>query len=113
VVRLRHEAGRLLCDRDWEGGMRETLELPVPALATIQAGHYAPRYPSLSNILKAAAVASRIITAAEPALAGTEPDAIFLAPIEPEKTRAGRMVGGGIQAQVGIFTSFLQERAFL
>ena len=41
------------------------------------------------------------------------PDAVFLAPIEPEKTRAGRLVGGGIQAQVSIFTSFLQERALL
>jgi electron transfer flavoprotein beta subunit len=113
VVQLRYEASRLICYRDWEGGKREALEIPLPALVTIQAGHYPPRYQSLSNILKAASAEIRSIASEELDLANIQPDAIFLEAIKPEKTRAGRMVGGSIETQVGIFTSFLQERSLL
>lgn len=113
VVRLRYEAGRLICYRDWEGGKREALEIPLPALVTIQAGHYTLRYPSLSNLLKAASAEIRTITSEELDLANMQPDAIFLDAITPEKTRAGRVVRGSIETQVRIFTSFLQERALL
>lgn len=113
VVRLQHEAGRLICYRDWEGGRRETLEIPLPALVTIQAGYYTPRYPNLSNLLKAASAEIRTIASEELDLANMQPDAIFLDAIKPEKTRAGRVVHGSIETQVRIFTSFLQERALL
>lgn len=113
VVRLTYEAGRLTCYRDWEGGMRETLEIPLPALVSIQAGYYTPRYPSLSNILKAASIEIGTITPEDLGLANMQPDAIFLDAIEPEKTRAGQMVTGSIETQVRIFTSFLKERALL
>jgi electron transfer flavoprotein beta subunit len=113
VVRLDYEAGRLTCYRDWEGGKREALEIPVPALVSIQAGHYIPRYPSLSNILKATSVEVGIITPEDLDLANMQPDAIFQDAIEPERTRAGQMVAGSIKTQVRIFTSFLRERALL
>ncbi|SHO48156.1 electron transfer flavoprotein subunit beta/FixA family protein [Desulfopila aestuarii] len=113
VVRLNHQSGSLACHRDWEGGKRETLEIPLPALVSIQAGHYTPRYPSLSNILKAASAEIQTITLRELDLAGMQPDAIFLDTIEPQKSRAGEMINGSIEKQVRIFTSFLQERALL
>lgn len=40
-------------EREMEGGFRDTLELHLPALLTIQSGMNKPRYPSLSNILRA------------------------------------------------------------
>ena len=113
VVRLSHQAGILTCHRDWEGGKREALELPLPALVSIQAGHYTPRYPSLSNILKAASAEIQTITLHELDPEGLPPDAIFLDTIEPQKSRAGQMISGSIEKQVRIFTSFLQERALL
>jgi electron transfer flavoprotein beta subunit len=39
--------------RELEGGIREVVEIALPALLTIQSGINRPRYPSLSNILRA------------------------------------------------------------
>ncbi len=36
-----------------EGGINETIALPMPCLLTIQSGINRPRYPSLSNVLRA------------------------------------------------------------
>lgn len=40
-------------EREIEGGYRETVALQLPALLTIQTGINRPRYPSLSNLLRA------------------------------------------------------------
>jgi electron transfer flavoprotein beta subunit len=40
-------------EREIKGGYRDTLELKVPAVLTIQGGINKPRYPSLSNMLRA------------------------------------------------------------
>ncbi len=40
-------------EREIEGGLRESFKLSLPALLTIQSGINRPRYPSLSNILRA------------------------------------------------------------
>jgi electron transfer flavoprotein beta subunit len=40
------------CERELEGGVRERVLLPLPALLTIQSGINAPRYASLSNVLR-------------------------------------------------------------
>jgi electron transfer flavoprotein beta subunit len=55
VTRLEVDpAGRgLRAWRDMEGGLRQELALPLPALLTIQTSANQPRYPSLSNLLRA------------------------------------------------------------
>jgi electron transfer flavoprotein beta subunit len=40
-------------DCELEGGITETMGLPLPCLLTIQTGINRPRYPSLSNVLRA------------------------------------------------------------
>jgi electron transfer flavoprotein beta subunit len=40
-------------DCELEGGVNETMVLPLPCLLTIQTGINRPRYPSLSNMLRA------------------------------------------------------------
>jgi electron transfer flavoprotein beta subunit len=40
-------------ERELEGGRRQVLELPLPAVLTVQSGINRPRYPSLSNKLRA------------------------------------------------------------
>jgi electron transfer flavoprotein beta subunit len=40
-------------ERELEGGFREALEMPLPALMTIQSGINRPRYPALSHVLRA------------------------------------------------------------
>jgi electron transfer flavoprotein beta subunit len=43
---------KILSRRELEAGMREKVELPLPALLTIQTGINVPRYASLSNVLR-------------------------------------------------------------
>ncbi len=40
-------------EREMEGGAREAMELSLPALVAVQPGINRPRYPSLSNVLRA------------------------------------------------------------
>jgi electron transfer flavoprotein beta subunit len=44
---------RVSIEREIEGGFREQLELNLPAVLTVQTGINQPRYPSLSNLLRA------------------------------------------------------------
>ena len=44
---------RLRVEREVEGGARDVLEMPLPAVLTVQPGINQPRYPSLSNKLRA------------------------------------------------------------
>ncbi len=52
ITRLEVQDGSISVDREVEGGIN-TLELPLPALATMQKGINTPRYPTLPNIMKA------------------------------------------------------------
>ncbi len=51
--RLDSEKNTIYVEREIEQGLRESLELALPALLTIQSGINRPRYPSLSNVLRA------------------------------------------------------------
>ncbi len=44
---------RVTCRRELEGGVRADIELPLPALLTVQSGINTPRYPTLTNKLRA------------------------------------------------------------
>lgn len=39
-------------ERELEGGLREALEMPLPALIAVQSGINRPRYPALSHVLR-------------------------------------------------------------
>jgi len=43
---------KIICRRELEAGLLENVELPLPALVTIQTGINIPRYASLSNVLR-------------------------------------------------------------
>jgi len=47
------ESGRIAIVREGDGGRREAMRLPLPALLTIQTSAHTPRYPSLSHLLRA------------------------------------------------------------
>ncbi|HNU93178.1 MAG TPA: electron transfer flavoprotein beta subunit/FixA family protein [Spirochaetota bacterium] len=51
------DASAVRLEREVEGGERELLELALPALLAVQPGINRPRYPSLSNVLRAKAQA--------------------------------------------------------
>jgi electron transfer flavoprotein beta subunit len=47
------QPGVIRVERELEGGLREALEMPLPALITVQSGINRPRYPALSHVLRA------------------------------------------------------------
>lgn len=51
--RISEDRTAVCVERELEGGFRAELEIRLPALLTIQSGINRPRYPSLSNILRA------------------------------------------------------------
>ncbi len=54
VKKVELQNGRLLVNREVEGGVEEVLELELPALLTIQTGINEPRYVSIMGIRRAA-----------------------------------------------------------
>lgn len=50
--RITPDAKAVRVEREMEGGFREALEMPLPALMTIQSGINRPRYPALSHVLR-------------------------------------------------------------
>lgn len=49
---LSDDCKKIVCQRELEAGLRENVELKLPALVTIQTGINIPRYASLSNVLR-------------------------------------------------------------
>jgi electron transfer flavoprotein beta subunit len=50
--RVSPDAGTVRVEREMEGGLREALEMPLPALLAVQSGINRPRYPALSHVLR-------------------------------------------------------------
>jgi len=108
-VRIESMDTRLEVQREWEGGVRETLDMPFPCVVTIQPGFFKPRYPRLSNMLKAKdKPIVKLIPRDIP-----KPKESFLETVLPQKTRAGRIISGSSKDQVQAFNEFLRERALL
>ena len=107
VVRMDMETpDRLLARREMDGGVEETLEIPLPALVSIQSGHYTPRYPVLSHMLKA----KEKPVAVHPVEALPLVPEVFSSPRIPGRSREGRVISGPVGAQVAAFEGFLKER---
>jgi electron transfer flavoprotein beta subunit len=51
-LQLSQDRKKILCERELEQGLREKVELPLPALLTLQTGINIPRWASLSNVLR-------------------------------------------------------------
>jgi len=102
--------GIMQVEREMENGLRDCLEICLPALLTIQAGINTPRYPSLSNML--AAGKKQIITLAEKDLfpAPVKAKELLVSVEYPEKTRAGQLIEGPLSDQVSQFKAFLREK---
>lgn len=94
-----------------EGGLRETVDLTLPALLTVQSGINLPRYASLSNRLRAKAQAVRVISVepADMADAGLATGPVFL----PAKSAGGEILTGTPQEKARTLIERLHERSIL
>jgi electron transfer flavoprotein beta subunit len=98
-------------EREIEGGSRDTLQLQLPAVLTIQSGINTPRYPSLSNLLRANKQKLETVQAGNPAQASLR-ESIFRL-VYPEKSRAGTFLSGSQQEKASRLLSLLREKALL
>lgn len=97
--------------REIEGGYRETVALRLPALLTIQTGINRPRYPSLSNLLRANRLKlntlHRDVTKSPAPLQGVKQVTL------PRKLRNGVFLDGSASQKADQLLTILSERSFL
>jgi len=102
------ETGVVAVEREIEGGFRDILELKLPAVLTVQSGMNTPRYPSLSNVMRAKRAKLEVIEADSltqvTAFAETSLD-------YPEKTRAAEVLAGTAEEKAEQLFHILQEKA--
>jgi len=105
------ESGSAIVQQELEGGLRQEVEVELPAVVTVQSGPHRPRYPSLSNMLRAREselVQVELDTAALP-----QPHWQTVRIEQPQRTRAGLMLDGSPQRKAERLLSLLRERNVL
>ena len=97
-------------EREIEGGGRELLELPLPAVLTVQSGINRPRYTSLSNMLRANRPPMEMIPmdAGEHAAGRTR----VVAADYPANTRNGVFLSGSLQDKAAQLARLLRQRNY-
>lgn len=97
-------------EREIEGGFRDILELRLPALLTIQSGINLPRYPSLSNVMRAKRARLEVIAA--DSLDCRETSSVTALDY-PEKTRAADILAGTPEEKAEQLYHILREKALI
>jgi electron transfer flavoprotein beta subunit len=104
-------------ERELEGGRRETFELTLPALLTVQSGINRPRYPSLSHVLRARSQSLITIGAAQEGaavpLSLPGPRERIVNFEEPPPMKTGMILSGSPMEKAEKLLLILQERALL
>lgn len=95
--------------REIEGGARDGLEIEMPAVLTIQSGINKPRYPSLSNLLRAKSQKHKTINAEMPALLRENAASYVI----PGRTRQGIFLEGDSAAKAEQLAELLREKALI
>jgi electron transfer flavoprotein beta subunit len=90
ISKLEAGDGSVTVTREVDGGL-ESLELPLPAIATVDLRLNEPRYPKLPNIMKAKKKPLEEKTAADYGV-DTAPRLEIVKTTEPEARKAGEMV---------------------
>jgi electron transfer flavoprotein beta subunit len=102
---------RVYTEREIEGGFREQLELNLPAVLTVQTGINQPRYPSLSNLLRANKTELVTIDAAKLEHPAERLEVIRLE--YPRKLREGLFLKGSQQEKAEQLLKMLGQKFFV
>lgn len=107
-------AGRATVHRELEGAL-EVLEVPLPALFTVERSLNEPRYPSLPGIMKAKRKEIAVMDLAALGLSaedlGTRGATLASLAAPPGRTAGVRLNGADPEAAVEAIVTFLSERA--
>ena len=100
--------------RELEGGNHALIELPLPAVLTIQTGINEPRYPSLKGIMSAKRKELLTLTIKDLQLGGTiEPRVERLGLATPPPRQRARMLSGSVGEAAGELLRILREEEHL
>ena len=98
-------------EREIENGHRDMLELSLPAVITLQSGINTPRWPSLSNLLRANSQELEEVCISDPA--GLQQ---MEHPAEvgyPRKSRAGLVLAGSLREKATRLVTILRQKTLL
>jgi electron transfer flavoprotein beta subunit len=98
-------------ERETEGGLREIIRLALPALLSLQSGINKPRYPSLSNVLRALRQELEIIPLGSMAKEEPRQDTIGFA--YPQRSRAGVTLSGTAKEKAETLVKILRDKSIL
>ncbi|MCP4755725.1 MAG: electron transfer flavoprotein subunit beta/FixA family protein [Proteobacteria bacterium] len=109
--KLSPDEGTVYVEREIEGGYRDMLELQLPAVLTIQTGINQPRYPSLSNVMRAKKAKLEEIRADSLGQSDSRQSLLRLA--YPQKSRAGEVLEGSQEEKAERLLKILREKSFI
>ncbi len=101
----------LRVEREMEGGRRQAMTLPLSALVTVGSSPRQPRYPSLSNLLRAKKAPRLLIEAETLAPAPVREERLGLS--LPQRQRAGLRLVGSPAEKAAQLRDILRERSLL
>ena len=110
-AKIASDTKTIYVEREIEGGHRDTLELKLPAVITIQSGINKPRWPSLSNLLRANS--QKLEKVAMHDLVQIRQMEHPAAVVYPQKRRAGLILSGSRTEQAASLLAVLHEKSFL
>jgi len=90
IMQVEVQPGRLRVKRELEDGWFQHIDMPLPAVLTIQSGLNKLRYATLMGIKKAKTKELKVVTAAEVAQASAVIEKIYA----PEKYKQGQLFDG-------------------
>ncbi|MBI2247879.1 MAG: electron transfer flavoprotein subunit beta/FixA family protein [Armatimonadetes bacterium] len=107
--------GTVVVHREVEGGV-EVLEVPLPALLTVERSLNEPRYPSLPGIMKAKRKEIKTMSLADlgvevPSVGATAAKSALTRLVPPPKRQAGRIIEEDAEKAVAEIVAFLKNEA--
>ena len=94
-----------------EGGERSVLTIELPAVLAVQPGINSPRYPSLSNLLRANRL--RPLTLLASTLDKPEPRQTRVSIKPAEQKRPARVLAGSVEEKAASLMAILQQKSVL
>lgn len=98
-------------EREIEGGARDMFEVKLPCVLTLQTGINAPRYPSLSMVLRARKKEITVIPAG--VFVDQEPGLRLHSLYSPQKQRKGILLKGTMEEKAKQLMDILAQKALL
>lgn len=105
---LSEDRRRVRLEREMEGGRRQIVEMPLPSLLTLQSGINRPRYPSLSNKLRARKQGLRVIHTG--GISSVRPCREIVRAGLPPPPKTGTFLEGSLEEQAEALVRILHEK---